>query len=61
MTKRITAKVVSEIWAIPLPTVYHYVEKGILPAERIGGRLKFNPVKVEKVLKQGETQSARTW
>lgn len=61
MTKRLTAKTISENYAIPLPTVYDYVKRGILPAERIGGRLKFNPIKIEKVLKQGETQHARTW
>jgi len=57
----VNARTVSKQYAIPLSTVYHYVEKGVLPCILIGGRKKFDPIKIEKMLRQGETQVARTW
>lgn len=57
----VNAKEISTQFAIPLPTVYYYVEKGILPCYKIGGRKKFDILKVGRILKQGETAIARTW
>ena len=61
MTTLVTAKAISKQYAIPEPTVYYYAHKGIIPFYRIGGRLKFNPDKVEKIFKQGEATIARSW
>jgi predicted site-specific integrase-resolvase len=57
----VTAKTVSQQYGIPLPTVYYYVRKNIIPSLRLGGRLKFDPEKIEKILKLGENDCARTW
>lgn len=57
----VNARVIAEKYSIPRPTVYYYAHKGILPFHRIGGRLKFNPEKVEMVLKQGVCEVAGTW
>ena len=57
----VNAKKISKQYSIPEPTVYYYAHKGIIPFHKIGGRLKFNPEKIEKILKQGEATVARTW
>lgn len=57
----VTAKIISKQYGIPLPTVYYYIRNGTLPAVRVSGRWKFDQQKVEKLLKLGENDCARTW
>ena len=56
------AKDVSNKWAIPLPTVYYYIEKGIIPANRIAGRWKFPMDTIEKIFKGGSVDAnTKVW
>ncbi len=57
----VTAKAISKQYGIPLPTVYYYIRNNTLPSIRIGGRWKFDQQKVDKMLKLGENDCARTW
>lgn len=47
MAELITARQVSELLNIPLPTVYRYAQQGVLPAVRIGGSWRFRKDVIE--------------
>jgi hypothetical protein len=39
----VTAKSISEQYAIPLGTIYYYIHLGKIPCVRVMGRIKFDP------------------
>jgi len=47
MAELITARQVSALLNIPLPTVYRYAQRGVLPAVRIGGNWRFRKDVIE--------------
>ncbi len=56
----VKAKDVSLKYAIPLPTVYYYVEKGVIPANRIAGRWKFPLEAIDKIFKK-DYANTKVW
>jgi excisionase family DNA binding protein len=55
----ITRKETANIYGISLPTLNEWTKKGIIPAQRIGTRVRYNRAKVYASLKDIETLKYR--
>lgn len=55
----ITRKETSEILGISLPTLHQWTVSGVIPAQRIGTRIRYNRAEVYNSLKNVETLKYR--
>lgn len=57
MLKLLIAEQVAEFLNCSVKTVYSYAETGKIPAFKLAGLLRFNPVEIEKWIEQGRVRS----
>jgi excisionase family DNA binding protein len=53
-----TAQWVSERMGIPIPSVYDYARRGILPCIRVGKLMRFRPSDIEAFISTGGKRAA---
>jgi excisionase family DNA binding protein len=58
--KLLTMKQAAEYLAIPLPTIYYLVQRKIIHAVRIGGRLRIKTSCLEAIINRVEAESPAT-
>jgi len=54
-TELITRKEAAQIYGVSLPTLHEWTKKGIIPAQRIGTRIRYKRADVYASLKDVET------
>lgn len=58
-TELITRKEAAQIYGVSLPTLHEWTKKGIIPAQRIGTRIRYKRADVYASLKDVETLKYR--
>ena len=58
-SKLLTGREVSEVFGIPLATVYEHARTGLLPCVRIGRHVRFNPSDLAAFIADGGCKEAR--
>ena len=61
MDKILTAKQLSELLQVGLPTVYKWVHYGYVPHIKLGASIRFKEKKIEEWLKKRERRGRNTY
>ena len=57
--KLTTAEWVAEKMGIPLPSIYDYARRGILPCVRVGKLVRFRPSDIDAFITRGGSKAAQ--